>query len=134
MENLWYYILLVLSTLVTLFLTGLGTERVTEAIKILLEYISALLKPQALAKFVTHPILKLLLALFVAWAGTKGLDINIFKEFPLFRGLDPQLVVVLNMFFVWVSANFLHTRIERGQSLVLASNLPARREIEKPVV
>lgn len=103
-------LLTVFGGLVLLFVVALTAERGTEAVKILLEWLT-----QRLTKFnalFTHPVFKLALSAVAAWAATKGFDFDFFAAFPMFAGIDPTLVGILSSFIVWVSATYLHPKVK----------------------
>lgn len=109
-----YSILEILLTIfggaVLLFVVALTAERGTEVVKIVLEWLTKRLA--AWNGIVTSPIFKLLLSAFAAWASTKGFSFDFFAAFPLFAGIDPQLVGILSSFIVWVSATYLHPKVK----------------------
>lgn len=131
---------LIAGVITTIFLTSLGSERVTETLKIVLEAIAVTVtKIPKISKLVTHPLFKLALSAVVAWGVSAGIPLDTFLGIHLFADVDPVLVSIVSAFIVWVTSTFIHpvlkssifVRQTGGQShyvssMPMAENMPAR--------
>ena len=107
--NAIYEIAAAVLTMTLMFLLiGLGTERGTELLKIVLRF--AFNKIPLLNKLPLQPngAGSLLLALIVALASVFKFDLTILKEFPIFDAVDPQLVSLLTVALIWITSSGWH--------------------------
>lgn len=125
MYEIWNIILLVLGTLVSLFIVSLGDERLTEGLKLIMEFLAKIGKNFTwLANAITSPVFKWLASLFVAWAVISGFDLNFLLNLEFFKDLDPTLIQLLNTVLTWVISNYLHTKLllPKANDVVRRSN------------
>jgi len=113
MENLFELLLAVCGALLAVAAFAFTSERGTQILKTILRWIAAKLNIDALAP---SGVSSWLLALVVAGLITYGFDIDVLSEFEMFQGLDPELVRVMNMVFVWVMSQFEHDKIPKISS------------------
>lgn len=87
-------------------------ERATELVKMVLRFafgnvgVLKFLQPSGAGSA--------LLAAVVAYAGIKGFDVNIFKEFSAFASLDGELVSLMTIALTWIGAGVTHGLLPAG--------------------
>lgn len=100
------------SFLLILALFGLGAERGTELMKMVLRYVFGHVGP--LKNFQPSGAGSAFLAFIVALAGVTHFDPSLFGEFDAFKSIDPQLVSLLSTALVWIASSVWHKELPDG--------------------
>lgn len=95
-----------LAIVLVLALLSLGAERATELIKIVLRFVFG--RVPFLRSWQPSGVGSALLALIVSYAGIRGFDVNIFKEFEPFAKLDPELISYITIGLSWLFSSVWH--------------------------
>jgi len=105
----------ILSFALVVFVIGLGGERGTELLKMVLRFIFTKVPLFRAASFLQPTGAgSAFLALIVALAAAFKFDVNLFTQFPEFAGLDPQLQSLLTVAIVWIAESLVHAAIPAG--------------------
>ena len=101
---------LIVGAFLVLALIALGAERATELLKMVLRFM-----------FGSIPLLNKLpflqpngagsafLALIVSLLGIQNFDVTILDEFTIFKGVDPQLVMLITVAVTWIGSSIWHS-------------------------
>lgn len=105
MEKTIDLVTMVVGALIFAFILSGASERVTEAIKMLLRKATKGKFPQG--------DWSQLLALIPAIGMVYGLDVEFFKQFKIFETLDAEMLQALNALFLWMASNWNHQNMKR---------------------